>query len=158
MVQRFTKDYARDLSDIFRNPESVGTIAEILSTLAIWAGQASFKEALSDWSKSLGNGAATRDVINVIPYGKPVACKELLMVFSTGKCQFDTRMREAHDHCAIDCPGITKDVLFITDFWDNEKFWDIRASTYEKLAAKYGVVLAAAIWTGKSFALKQIVP
>ena len=28
MVQRFTKDYARDLSDIFRNPESVGTIAE----------------------------------------------------------------------------------------------------------------------------------
>jgi hypothetical protein len=157
MIERFASDYTSDLSDIFRDCEGVRTVAVILERLAARAGQENFREAMRSEIES-PRETPTGDAINIIPHGVSGSCKELLMIFSTGRNLFDTRLREAHDHCAAACPGITKGVLLVTDFWDNEKFWDTRASTYEKLAAKYGLVLAAAIWTGKRFTLEQIIP
>ena len=107
---------------------------------------------------SLGDTATTLEAVNIIPFGKPGSCRELLLVFSLGRREFDERLRQTHDHCSIDCPGITKGILFVTDYWDNERFWDSRAQTFEKLAAKYGVIFAVGIWSGKSVAVKAIIP
>jgi hypothetical protein len=94
----------------------------------------------------------------LIPYGKQGTGKELLVVFSKGGEEFDERLREAQDQCAIDYPGIIKGILLVTDYWDNEKFYQIRSATFEKLALKFNLVLAAAIWTGQSFGIQQILP
>ena len=146
-----------ELSKIFDDREGVSTLAEILRKLTSWAGQKNFREAVRDWGDSQ-NKAAWGGGINIIPYGQPGFCRDLLLVISLGRNEFDMRLREAHDHCAVTCPGVTKGVLFVTDFWDNEKFWDLRAPTFEKLAEKYGLILAVAIWTGRSLTLEQILP
>jgi hypothetical protein len=147
-----------EIQRIFGNLEGIGTLANILGTLMDCAeDRKTFREGVRDWSK-VGSTHTTGDAINVIPFGESGKCREILLVISLGKSDFDRRLREAHDHCAIDCPGITKGVLFVTDYWDNERFWDSRAATFKKLSDKYGLTFALGIWSGKSIAVEQVIP
>jgi len=147
-----------ELRDIFGNCAGAGILAGVLDNLTYRAREKDFRKAVRDWSKSQNDTTWEGGAINTMPYGKPGSCRDLLLVISLGRNEFDKRLHEAHDHCAVTCHGITKGVLFVTDFWDNEKFWDLRATTFEKLAKKYGLILAVAIWTGNSFALDKILP
>ncbi len=151
---------------VFENREGAGTLGEILATLTDWASQSTFREAVKKWGEhntsvwgehnvSVTAGAA----INVIPFGvNTLSCWELLLVFSFGKNQFDERLQQALDHCSILCPRATKGILFVTDYWDNERFWDSRAASFAKLSLKCGVVFALGVWSGKSISVKQVIP
>jgi len=158
VVLKFGEDYSQELDTIFHNSCCAETVAHFLCSLAIFARQSGFRDGLDDWGKFKMQTPDLQGSIDLMPYGNLGVCGELLMAFSKGESEFDSRLREAHDRCAINCRGITKGVLLVTDFWDNEKFWDIQATTFEKLSVENGVVLAAAIWTGNFFAVQRIIP
>jgi hypothetical protein len=158
MVLRSGEDYAQELETIFHNPDGAETISHFLCSLAIFTRRSDFRDALNEWGEFQRDIIDSQGLVNMIPFGKTIVHREFLMVFSKGGDEFDIRLEETLERCAADCPGITKGVLLVTDFWDNEKFWNMRSSTFEKLSVKLNVVLAAAIWTGNFFAVQRIIP
>jgi hypothetical protein len=147
-----------EIDDIFEGFTGLDNLKHLLDRITNWATQANFRDAVTGIGPYIETGDIEYNNINVIPFGSPGPCRELLLVLSLGRNQFDERLRQAHDHCAIDCPNKTRGILFVTDYWDNEKFWDARANTYMKLNSKYGVVFAVGIWNGKSISIDQVIP
>jgi hypothetical protein len=80
------------------------------------------------------------DVINVIPSGgKKAQCADVLLVAARGDGKrgaggFSQCMQQMKTHL-IECAGITRFVLFITDTWDAQGFID---NHFNELRAHYG--------------------
>lgn len=105
-----------------------------------------------------GQAFVQRDgAINLIPSPYKGACHELLLVISFGKVEFPERLKEAHDHC-IRCYGITKGVIFASDYWDNDRFNRERRSTFEALNQQTGLTLVAALLAGDTWSVAPVIP
>lgn len=69
--------------------------------------------------------------INVIPsYGKTGPCTEILLVFVGDSDNFEIRVLEAIEHCAVLCHGITKYIIFYSMKW-NEIIWKKHENSFK---------------------------
>ncbi len=74
-------------------------------------------------------GSAAGDSVNLLPGDQKVSCKPVLIAFARGsgsgsgkdaKFGFEKVMKTTKKHI-IDCQGVLKLVVFITDTWDSKK-------------------------------------
>jgi hypothetical protein len=100
---------------------------------------------------------ATGAAVNLIPGPYKVKCCDLLMAIGPGRGEFSKRLREAIGYC-IDCLGITRGVIFVTDYWDNETFTKEHRSTFVSLNERVGVRLVCALLAGDMWSVVPVVP
>lgn len=69
--------------------------------------------------------------VNVIPpYGKHGPCTQILVVFIGETDNFELRVLEAIEHCAVLCRGTTKYVIFYTMMW-NDVIWKKHENSFK---------------------------
>lgn len=65
------------------------------------------------------NDYGCNDYINVIPSKMECACRPILLTYCYDKDNFEDRIMESLDHASLKCPGINKEIYFLSTQWDS---------------------------------------